>query len=94
MASKSWINQEIIEPLASLDLRLKPSRALPTTGPNLRWVHRISIFRRNGRVRAARPMNARHVVGSLQLAEALRELGFFRLQLLTEREGYMFVKRP
>ena len=39
-------------------------------------------------------MKAGHVVGYLQLAEALRELGFFRLQLLTESEGYTFVKRP
>ena len=39
-------------------------------------------------------MKAGHVMDFLQVAEALRELGFFRLQLLTEREGYMFVKRP
>jgi len=94
VASKSWINQEIIEPLASLDLRLEPSRALPTPRPNLGWVGRISIFRSNGRVGAARPIMAGYVVGFLQLAEALREHGFFRLQLLTEREVYMFVKRP
>ena len=39
-------------------------------------------------------MKAEHVGGFLQLAETLRELGFFRLQLLTEREIYVFVKRP
>jgi hypothetical protein len=33
-------------------------------------------------------------MGFLQLAEALRELGFFRLYFLTEREGYILVKHP
>jgi hypothetical protein len=61
------IDQEIIQPSASLNLRPKPSGLLPTAGPNLHWVLRISILRRNGRVRAARPIKARYVVGPLKL---------------------------
>ena len=59
------VDQEIIQPSASLNLRPKPSGLLPTAGPNLRWVLRISILRRNGR--AARPIKARYVVGPLKL---------------------------
>lgn len=53
------IDQEIIQPSASLNLRPKPSGSLPTAGPNLHWVFWISILRWNGRA-------ARHVVGPLK----------------------------
>lgn len=39
-------------------------------------------------------MRAGHVMGFLQLAEALRQLGSFGLQLFGECDGYMLVKRP
>ena len=40
------------------------------------------------------PIEVGHVVGSLQLAEALGEFGLFRFQLLTKHECYTFMKRP
>src|SRR3954447_2647801 len=90
MMCRSRFDQEIIEPLASSDLRLEPKRALAAPGPNLRRVARISILWGNARVRAA----AGHIVGCLQLVEALLEFGLFRFQLLADHECYTFVERP
>jgi hypothetical protein len=94
LASGRPIDQEIIQPSASLNLRSNPPGLLATAGPGLHWVRRISILRRHGRVGAARPTKARRVVGPTKLTQPLLEPGCFRLQFSSELEGHFFMELP
>jgi hypothetical protein len=88
------MDQEILQPFAGSKLRPKPPGLHPAAGPGLCWILRISILRKNRRIRAARPTEVRIRVGPLKLTQPLLKFGFFQLYLLGELEGHPVVETP